>query len=112
MADEECFTGSVDDLGGESVETVDGLEARDLGQDSIDEAEVAVGAPHDGGHSGGVGDGIIMGCGRDPACEDDGEFLGGQVAVFVGETDTAVELGVAGQTFFDAGMSMRMMPMV
>ena len=103
MADEECFAGGVHDLGGEGIEAVDGLEAMDLAQDAIDEAEVALGDPHDGGHGGGVGDGITMGCGRDPACEDDGEFLGGEVAVFVGEADTAVELGVAGQALFDAG---------
>lgn len=30
---------------------------------------------------------------------------GGELAVFVGETDATVELRVAGQTFFDAGHS-------
>ncbi|GAA3614066.1 hypothetical protein GCM10022223_32870 [Kineosporia mesophila] len=35
--------------------------------------------------------------------QDEGEFVAGQGLVVVGESDAAVQLGVAGQAFFDAG---------
>ena len=105
MADEEGFSGGVDELWGEGVEVVDGLNAFDLGDQAIEESEVAGGDAGDGGQGGGVGDRVVVGvvlC-REARGEDSGELVGSEGPVLVGEADAAVELGVAGEAFLDAG---------
>jgi hypothetical protein len=47
--DHEGAAGCLDDVVGESVEVVDLQDAVDLGEQSLDEAEVAAGDPGDGG---------------------------------------------------------------
>jgi len=104
VADEECFTGSVDELGSEGVEVVEGLDAGDLGDEPVDEAKVPTGDANDRRDSGGVSDWVTgRGAGGEAFVQDGGEFIGCQGPVFVGEADTAVELGVAGESFLDAG---------
>ncbi len=100
MADEECFSGCVDEFGCEVLEFVEGLDAGDLGEEPVDEAEVAAGDADDGCYGGGVGDSVIcrvLGGGKYVG-EDGGEFVGCQRSVFVGEAYAAVELGVAGES--------------
>ena len=46
---------------------------------------------------------VRVGVGGEPACEDGGELVGCERVVFVGESDAAVELGVAREALFDAG---------
>ena len=95
MADEECFPGGVDDLGGGYVEFVEGLDAFDLGDEPVDEAEVTSGDADDGGDGCGVSDPAVIcvaGVGE-LMCQDGGEFLGSEGPVFVREADAAVELG-------------------
>ena len=48
MADEKCFPGGVYDLWCEAVELVECLDAVDLGQQPVDEAEVYAGDADDG----------------------------------------------------------------
>jgi hypothetical protein len=105
-AEEERFAGGFDDFGGEGVELVDVADALDLGEEALDEAEVAVGDAGDSGDRFGVGE--VVGVGGEaefvPAVlEDEGEFVGAEGPAWVGEADAAVELGVAGEAFFDAG---------
>ena len=87
MADEECFPGGVDDLGGEYVELVEGLDAFDLGDEPVDEAEVTSGDADDGGDGCGVSDPAVIcvaGVGE-LMCQDGGEFLGSAEFVKVNE---------------------------
>jgi len=48
VADQERFAGGVDDLGCQAAEVVHGLNAFDLGDESVDEPEVAAGDADDG----------------------------------------------------------------
>lgn len=56
VADEERFSGCTDEFGCEGVEVVEALDACDLGEEPVDEAEVAAGAADDGRDGGGVSD--------------------------------------------------------
>jgi len=105
VADEECFARGVDDLGCEGVEAVHRLNALDLGEEPIDEAEVAPGDSDDGRDCGRMRDLAVghVGCNREATHEYRSELVGGQRSVLVGESDSAVELRVAGETFLDAG---------
>ncbi|MET3923333.1 hypothetical protein ABIB26_004294 [Arthrobacter sp. UYEF20] len=55
-ADEQGFAGRFDDFLGDAVELVDVADARDLGEEALDEPEVAVGDAGDGGDGFGVGE--------------------------------------------------------
>ena len=95
MADEEGLPCGFDDLWGKRFEVVDCLDTFDLSEQPVNEAEVAGGDPHDGGDGCRVGDAAIsfvLGCGQSSG-QDCGEFLRGQLAVFVGESDATIELG-------------------
>lgn len=105
VADEQGLSCGVDNLGCEPGEVVDRLHAFDLGQQPVDEAEVPAGDPDDSRNGCRVGEtavGCVVLC-REASGQDGGEFLRGELVVFVGEADAAVELRVAGQTFFDPG---------
>jgi len=56
VADQERFAGGVDDLGCQAAEVVHGLNAFDLGDESVDEPEVAAGDADDGRDGGRVTD--------------------------------------------------------
>lgn len=85
------------------MQLVDLHDAFHLSEESVDEAEVASG---DGGD--GLGVGVVLGVKgltefASASFQDKAQFFLGQGAVFVGEADPAVELGVAAELFFDAG---------
>ncbi|MBP2386325.1 hypothetical protein [Paeniglutamicibacter kerguelensis] len=108
VADDEGFPCGVDNLGSESVEVVERLDAFDLGQGPVNEAEVSAGDPDDGRDRGCVGEVAlgVIGSGGYSLGEDGGEFLWVEWPLFVGESDTAVELGVAGEALLDAGLTL------
>ena len=56
MADDEAFARGFDDLARDRREVVDLEDAPDLGEEAVDEPEVAVGDPCDGGDRFGVGE--------------------------------------------------------
>ena len=58
MADEEGFSGCVDEHGCEGFEVVEALNACDLGEESVDETEVAAGDADDGRAGGGLSDSV------------------------------------------------------
>jgi hypothetical protein len=95
VADEECFTCGVDDLGCQRVERVEGLDAFDLGDESVDEADVAARDADDGRDGGRVSDPAVSRAvgGRESLGEDGAEFVRGEWFVFVGEADAAVSCG-------------------
>ncbi len=55
-ADEQGFAGCFYDFLGDAVELVDVADARDLGEEALDEPEVAVGDAGDSGDGFGVGE--------------------------------------------------------
>lgn len=105
-ADDEGARGGVDDISGDGAEVVDFHDAFDLREKSADEAEISCCQARDGGDGLGVGE--VVGVEVEPegapmSGQDEGEFGVGQWPVVVSESDAAVELGVAGEAFFDAG---------
>lgn len=103
--DEQGFTRCFDDFFGDAVELLHDADARDLGKEALDEAEVAVGDAGDGYDGFGVGEVLWIDTQAEllPAVRDDeGEFFGAEISV-MGEADAAVKLRVAGEAFFDAG---------
>lgn len=95
MADEQCLSCGFDDLWGQRLELVDCLDSFDLGEQPVHEAEVASGDSHDGSNGCVVADAAVSfvpGCGESSG-QDCGEFIRGQLVVFVGETDATVKLG-------------------
>jgi len=81
---EECFAGGVDDFGGDGSQVVDLSDAVDLGEQSVDEAEVAAGDAGDGGDRDGLGVIVVAGdrvVGVPAPGEDDGELVGVEGAV-------------------------------
>lgn len=91
-ADEQGFTRCFDDFLGDAVELVNVADARDLGEEALDEPEVAVGDAGNGGDGLGVREvvGIDSQAELLPAvCQDEGEFLGAEGPVVVGEADAA-----------------------
>ncbi|MEV0296430.1 hypothetical protein [Nocardia sp. NPDC050710] len=100
------LAGGFDDVGGDGVEFVDSHDALDLGEESLQEAEVAAGDTGDGGDGLGVGEvvGVEFEAEFVPVPgQHECEFLACQRPVVVGEADAAVELRVAGEDFLDAG---------
>ena len=96
--------GGVDGLWDEVRLLVDGEYAVDLGDEPVGEAEVSVGGADDCGEGCGMCETRVVWVGVREALRDDGgELVASQRLVFVGEADAAVELGVAGEAFFDAG---------
>jgi hypothetical protein len=55
-ADDQGAAGGFDDVGGDRVELVDSHDAVDLGEESLEEAEVTAGDAGDGGDGLGVGE--------------------------------------------------------
>jgi hypothetical protein len=111
VADEEGFSGGVDELWGEGVEVVDGLDAFDLGGQAVQESETACGDASDGGQGGGVRDRVVVGVlGGKARGEDSVELVGAEGSVLGGEADAAVELGIAGEALFDAWRRRRRRP--
>ncbi len=105
-ADDEDFAGCFDGVGGDGVEVVDGHDAGDLVHESFDEAEVAAGDADDGDDGFGVGGSLwVVGFAEllPVLGEDLGDVCGVQWPVVVGESDSTVELRVAGQASFEAG---------
>ncbi len=77
-----------------------------MAEQSLDEADVPAGEAGDRGDSLGVGEVVDVEVHAELAPvpgEDEVEFLADEGAVLVGESDPAVELGVAGESSFDAG---------
>jgi hypothetical protein len=94
LADDEAFAGGFDDLARDRGEVVDFEDALDLGEEAVDEAEVAVGDSGDGGDRFGVGEvlGGELKAERLPVVgEDEAQLVGAQRPVLVGEADAAVE---------------------
>src|SRR5699024_844558 len=105
-ADDQGGACGFDDVVGDGVQLVNLHDAFHLGEESVDEAEVAPGDAGDRGDSLGVG--VVVGLKgltefAPASFQDKAQFFLGQGAVFVGEADSAVELGVAAELFFDAG---------
>ena len=105
-ADDKGACGGVDNVGGDGGEVVDFHDAFDLREKPADEAEVSCCQARDGGDGLGVGE--VVGIEIEPKGppmpgQDEGEFGVGQWPVVVSEADAAVELGVTGEAFFDAG---------
>ena len=61
VADEECVAGGFDDFWGDGLELVDVQDAFDLGEEAVDEAEVAAGDPGDGGDRDRAGELVAVG---------------------------------------------------
>jgi hypothetical protein len=106
LADDEAFAGGFDDLARDRREVVDLEDAPDLGKEAVDEPEVAVGDPGDGGDRLGVGE-VLGGefeAERAPVVgQDEPQLFGAERPVLVGEADAALELRVAGEAFLEAG---------
>ena len=103
--DEQGFTRCVDDFFCDAVELVNVTDARDLGEEALDKAKVAVGNAGDGSDRLRVREvlGIDSQAELLPAvCQDEGEFLGAEGPVAVGEADAAVQLRLTREAFFDA----------
>lgn len=83
---------------------VDVEDAVDLGDEPVGEAEVSVGCADYGGESCGVCETGVIRVGVREALRDDcGEFVASEGAIFVGESDAAVKLRVAAESFLDTG---------
>lgn len=94
-------TSSVD-----GVQVVDFHDAVDLDEQSLDEPEVPAGDACDRGDGLGVGE--VVGVEGESesvpvSVEDESQFVAAQGPVFVGESDTAVELWLSAELFFQAG---------
>ncbi len=89
------------------------MNAFDLGDEAIDEAEVAARDPDDGRDGGRMADPAVgrRARGGESLGEDGRQFVRSELSVFVGEADAAVELRVASKTFLDA-RPMRTTPML
>jgi hypothetical protein len=104
--DDKGAAGGLDDVAGDGVEFVDLHDAFDLGEESVDEPEVASGDTGDGPDGLGVGEvvGVEGEAESAPvAFEDEGEFVVAKGAVVVGEADSAVELRVPAEPLLDPG---------
>jgi hypothetical protein len=113
VADDQGAAGGLDDVAGDDGQVVDPQDPFDLGEQAVDEAEVAAGDAADGGDGLGVGEvGEVQGQAEafPVAGEDEGEFVVAGGSVVVGEADPAVELGVAGEALLDAGMPISSRP--
>lgn len=105
MADEKGRARGFNNFGCQHIEVVYCLHAFDLGEQSVDEAEVAGSDPDDGRDGGRVCDAAVCGVGLrgEASGQDCGEFIRSELAVLVGEADPAVELRVASEAFLDPG---------
>lgn len=95
-ADDQRGAGCFDDIIGDGGQLVDLHDPLHLGEQPVDEAEVAAGDPGDRGDGLGVGEvfGVeVLAEGAPPAFEDEDQFFLSQGAVFMREADPAVELG-------------------
>src|SRR5690606_17851428 len=95
-----------DDVVGDDVELVDLQHALDLGEEAFEQSEVTAGDPGDGGDGLGIREvlwveGLTK---RAPvSLENELQLVLLQGAVLVGESDSAVELGVVAELLFQAG---------
>jgi hypothetical protein len=106
LPDDEAFAGGLDDLARDCREIVDLKDPPNLGEEAVDQAEVAVGDPGDGGDRLGVGE--VLGGEFKAECapvvgEDEAELVGAERPELVSEADAAVELRVACEPFLQAG---------
>src|SRR5450756_614359 len=94
LADHERAAGGGDDVVGDDAEPVDLHDAVDLGEQAVQEPEVAAGDAADSSNSLGVGE-VVEIQGESEALpvagEDEGELVVAEGPVLVGETDAAVE---------------------
>ena len=112
-ADDQRLAGGLDDFPGDRAQVVDLHDAPGLGEQSLDEAEVAAGDAGDGRDGFGVGE-VVGGQGEvqlGPVVLQDKEQFGGRERpVLVDEADPAVELWVTGEAFSRPGMPIRIIP--
>ena len=103
---DESAGGCFDDVVGDGVELVDLQDASDLGEEALEEAEVASGDAFDRGDRLGVGEVFGVEGAAEAllvAGQDEQQFLAREGAVAVGEPEAAVELGVVAEALVDAG---------
>ena len=97
--DDEGASGGFDDVVSDGLQLVDLQDAFDLGEESLEEAEVAAGDAADRGDGLGVGE--VVGVerlaeGAPVALEDEEQLVGAQGPVLMGEADATVETGGSG----------------
>jgi hypothetical protein len=94
LSDDESVTGGLDHFARDGRELVDLEDARDLGKEAVDEAEVAVGDASDGSDGFAVGEVVGAESQAEPlpvVGQDEAQLVGTERFVAVGEADAAVE---------------------
>lgn len=106
VANDEDAGSGLDDIVGDGVELVDFEDSVDLREEPFEETEAAACNAFDGGDRLCVGEvvGVESLAESFPmAIENEEEFFASEGAVLVGESESAVELGVVAESFVDAG---------